>query len=703
MLRALPLLGLALAAALAVLVARTVDLQPQVDERFFFTPGSDVVREARALERQFGSQALLVVTAHAPDITGERYRQRIERLSARLTALERVESVTSLARGPKDYADARESPLWSRLLLLDGVSATALVLSVKADDAHRLIEGVARVLREEQAPDFRLSIAGVPYVVDAIGHSLASDFVTFSVAAVGVFAVLLLVLFRSLAVLLGALTACAVAALLTLLMQDVLGGRIGLLTANLVTIAFVLTQSHLVFLTHNCRQLRPQCASQAEAVRRGLRLTLVASGWCMAAALLGFGSLLAVDAQPLRELGTGGLIATVAALLSAYGVYPAFLLWQRSAPAKGRSAGARRAPAPAPRRLAVGALLAALALGIGAVRIDSDPSLLEYFSTSSPVHRSLAAIDPHGGSSPLNLAVQRRDGARLDTEESYQAMWRLQRALQRDPAVGTVLSLPVLMAEADRRPLASLLPWNWLLDLLSRPSFDRVARGFVNEDRTQAMFMLRMNEAGRTERRTEVIARLERIALAQGFRVVAAGGTYALQGRLADAVVYSLVEGLVLLLVSVAIIAWAVTRSLRATAAMLACTATVPAMSLGLFGLFDVPLDVIATPGVNVAIGVAVDSMIHLGAAWRRAGGWDAGAAAATQALREQSGAILAFSAVVVAGFSIFMASSFPPTQRFGLTVVIGALTAGAMALWVFPALLRPGEPARRRRAAVSS
>lgn len=703
MIRALPLLGLALAAALAVLVARTVDLQPQVDERFFFTPGSEVVKEARVLEKQFGSQALLVVTAHAPDIRGERYRERIERLSAKLVALDSVVSVTSLARGPKDYADAAESPLWSRLLLLEGVSATALVLSVKDEDAHRLIGAVAGVLREEQRADFQLSIAGVPYAVDAIGHSLASDFTTFSLAAVGVFAVLLLALFRSVAVLVGALTACAVAALLTLLLQQWLGGRIGLLTANLVTIAFVLTQSHLVFLTHNCRELRPDCASESEAVRRGLLRTLAASGWCMAAALLGFGSLLAVDAQPLRELGTGGLIATVAALVSAYLIYPPFLLWRAPTPPPARRARPLRMLAPVSRRTALGVLVVTLALGAGAVRIDSDPSLLEYFSPRSPVHQSLAAVDPHGGSSPLNLAVKRRDGARLDTEDSYQAMWRLQRALQRDPAVGTVLSLPVLMAEADRRPLASLLPWNWLLDLLSRPSFDRVARGFVSEDRTQAMFMLRMNELGRVERRTEVIERLERIAQDAGFRVVAAGGTYALQGRLADAVVHSLVEGLVLLLASVAVIAWAVTRSLRATAAMLACTATVPAMSLGLFGLLGVPLDIIATPGVNVAIGVAVDSMIHLGAAWRRAGGRDAGPSAAERAQREQAGAILAFSAVVVAGFAIFMGSSFPPTQRFGLSVVIGALTAGAMALWVFPALLRSGTAAPRRRAAVSS
>lgn len=694
--RALPLLGLLLAAALAVLVGRTVDLQPRVDERFFFSSDSPVWREAQALTRNFSSQALLVVTASAPDIGTARYRERIERLGQRLAALERVDSVTSLARGPKDLRDARESPLWRRLLLPEGMSATAVVLSVDDRDPHRLIAAVAEVLREERRPDFELTLAGVPYVVDSIGHSLSEDFRNFSAAAVAVFSVLLLVLFRSWAVLVGAITACAVAALVTLLLQQLLGGRIGLLTANLVTIAFVLTQSHLVFLTSNWRTLSSPGADPVGTLVQAWRLTLGASTWCMAAALLGFGSLLWVDAQPLRELGAGGLIATVAAIVSAYLVYPPFLLWRAApAPRSGGTAARLGWLQPAPRALAFAVLGVSLAAGLGARLLDSDPSLLEYFSPGSAVHRSLAELDPHGGSSPLNLAVRRSDRARLDTDESYRKMWALQRALQEDPAVGTVVSLPVLMAEADRKPLASLLPWNWLLDLLSKPQFDRVARGFVSEDRTEAMYLLRMNEGGREERRTEVIERLQEIVRRNGFETVATGGIYAMQGLLADSVVRSLVEGLVLLLGAVAVIGLAVTRSLRGAAAMLVCTATVPTVSLGFFGLASIPLDVIATPGVNVAIGVAVDSMIHLGAAWRRAGGRAAGREALLAAQRAQGPGILAFTAVVVAGFAIFTASSFPPTQRFGLSVLLGAAVAGAMALWVFPALLQP--PHRRR------
>ena len=698
LLRWLPVVSLALTALLGAATYAWVDLKPRVDERFFFAADSPAYREAHALSKRFSNQALLVVTAAADDLGTEAYRQRLEQLTRKLERLERVISVRSLAQGPDGLEDARQSPLWRRLLLLDEpATASNLVLVVDDRDPHALVESVLRVMRQLERPDFRLSLAGVPYVVDAIAQNLRDDFRKFSLAAVAIFGVLIALLFRSWTVLLGSLTASAAAAFGTLLVQHLLGGRIGLLTANLITIAFVLTQSHVVFMTNNWRQLRGRHGSPEDTLRHALRHTLTASTWCMVAALLGFGSLLVVDAQPLRELGSGGTIATLCALFAAYVIYPPFLLWGGpGAVPQTAPPGRRRLVRVPPRGLAVATLLAALALGAGALQLNSDPSLLDYFDAESPVRRSLAKVDPYGGSNPLNIAVRRADGARLDTEESYERMWTLQRALQADPAVGTVISLPVLMAEADRAPLASLLPWNWLLDLLSRPAFDRVARAFVNEERTEALFLLRMEESGRRERRTDVIARLERVASQHGFVTTGVGGTYALQGQLADAVTRSLYEGLVALLVAVAVIALCVTRSAGATLAMLACTATVPAVSLGLFGLARVPLDIIATPGVNVAIGVAVDSMIHFGAAWRRARAGRPPGPALVEAQKEQAGGILAFSVVVLAGFAIFAASSFPPTQRFGLSVILGAATAGVMALWVLPGLL---QPRRRLRA----
>jgi predicted RND superfamily exporter protein len=48
---------------------------------------------------------------------------------------------------------------------------------------------------------------------------------------------------------------------------------------------------------------------------------------------------------------------------------------------------------------------------------------------------------------------------------------------------------------------------------------------------------------------------------------------------------------------------------------------------------------------------------------------------------------VLAVSAMTAVGFGIFTLSAFPPTQRFGLAVILGTATAAFMALVVLPLL----------------
>jgi predicted RND superfamily exporter protein len=78
--------------------------------------------------------------------------------------------------------------------------------------------------------------------------------------------------------------------------------------------------------------------------------------------------------------------------------------------------------------------------------------------------------------------------------------------------------------------------------------------------------------------------------------------------------------------------------------------------------------------------------MIHLVVRMRRLS--EAGAPAPWAGAVAQIGpAVLGATLIVSAGFGIFALSSFPPTRRFGLAVIIGTATAAAMALAVLPRL----------------
>ncbi|HEX9729733.1 MAG TPA: MMPL family transporter [Gemmatimonadales bacterium] len=669
----------ALAVILVGAVVAWVDLSPRVESDFFFSANDPQLRATVEITERFPSPDQLVIRVAGPDIGSPAYRAGIDTVSRRLRGAPGVEAVYSIAR------DDPESPLWGRLLLPPGGAATNIIAQVGDLDPARLVPGI------EQAVAGRtdIEISGVPYVVELIRRSLRHDFVIFSLAALLVFAVVVQVVYRSGRLVAGTLSACLTACALTVSITDLAGMRIGLLTANIVTIVFVLTLSHIVFITSNWRRLSADPSAGADLVAHAKRETFPASIWCAVTTLSGFLSLLLASARPLRDLGLAGAIGTVVALATAYAVYPAFL---HAGSVDTRSDAREHAgwlPVRHGTRWLAGIAVVVVALIPGVLRLSTDPSLLSYFGRHSTIRRGLDAVDADGGSSPLYMVVRDSGGRRVDTDAVHRAMWTFQDALEADRSVGVVLSPVIILAHARQQPLAGFFGWRQLLDILDQPLFHRIAASFVTADRQEGLFFLRMREAGRETSRAAVVARLRAMALRAGLEVTAVGGAYELQAQLGRLIGKSLrfgLGGLVLLFIGVAFV---VSRSVSWTLPMVACLTAIPIVVLGTIGWAGVPVDIITSPAANVALAMGVDSMIHLVMRARRVRDhgsvWDAVAQARADLWRPILGATL----IICAGFGLFSLSAFPPTQRFGVAVILGTLTAAVMTLVALPFALR--------------
>jgi uncharacterized protein len=697
---------LALTVVLCVLVLKFVDLKPQVGQNFFFSSDDPSFQEDAQIDRMFPSGSQLIVSVASPDISSNSYLERLGRLTQRIESVEGVSSVDSLTEGPKNFEDAEKSPFWKRLLIAENGRSSNVVVFMPAGDSQQPIHRIEAIVSEFDAKDFRTQIAGAPYVADMIQRSLNHDFHVFSLTSVLLFGIAMGILFRSVKLTLGMLATCISADLTTLLLQAAFGQKIGILTANLVTIVFVIALSHLVYMTFNWQTLaNKQQHKTPDLGAKARRMTLPASFWSMVCALLGFGSLLIVPAKPLRSLGIGGTVGTVVAFAAAYLIYPAFLAWAE--PKHTGKTTEKSATNFWERKfvwVSVMTVLACVVLGFGIARLNTDPSLLDYFKKGMQPRDGLAYVDRNGGSNPLTLVVAAADGGRLDTKEEYENMWDLQDALENYQSAGTVLSLPILMDEAHHHPFAFLLSWNHLLNILNEPKYDRVASTFVTKDRTRAVFYLRMVEQKRQKDRVDVVNDLRAIARRHGFRVVLVGGVYELQGQLAKLVASSLVKGLFSLMAFFSVIALIVGRSLRVAAAMIFSLSLVPICMLGGIGLLHIPVDIISAPATNVCIGMAIDSMVHLVFGVRRAQrdglkGWSAWVAGR----REQWRGIVFSDVIIAAGFAIFALSDFPPTQRFGLVVLAGTIIDILSNLFVLPLLGGAQWKVRSRPAAALS
>lgn len=684
---------LAATLVLFVLVVVFVDLKPMVEENFFFSTSDPGLGQSKKIERRFPSQPQLVLAVSSSEISSPRYLERIGKLTERIRSIDAVASVKSLTAGPKNFQDALASPFWKRLLLARDLKSSNVIVFPEPADSAKIIHPLERIVDEMDARDFHIHIAGTPYVVEMLRRSLEHDFRYFSLTAIILFGLTMAAMFRSTRLFVGMLATCASAVLLTLLVQQMLGKKIGILTVNLGTIVFVVALSHLVYMTFNWQTLAdrmhrlgkesPNLANDAR------RMTFPPSFWSMVCASLGFASLLIVQAKPLRELGFGGVLGSVIAFLCAYTMYPSFLRW--AVPRKSKLVEQEPSHSFLSRRfglLSLGVILVSAGLGFGLKWVNTDPSLLDYFKPHQPLRDGLEFVDNNGGCNPLTLVVSAADGSKLNTDGAYEKMWTLHGALENYDDVGAVISLPTLLAEGDRVPFSFLLSYEKMMEMMEQPKFARVGKSFVTEDRTEAVFLLRMVESRREKLRLEVVDDIRSITRKHGFKADLVGGIYYLQGRLAKLVASSLVTGLFWLNCLFIIIAWIVARSVRGAVAMIVSLTLVPLCMLGGIGWFHVPVDIISAPATNVCIGIAIDSMIHLIFGVRRAQrdgkkGW-----AAWVAGREEQWRGIVYSDVIfAAGFAIFVLSDFPPTQRFGLVVLAGCIIDILANLFVLPFL----------------
>src|SRR2546423_10740315 len=167
---------LASTSLLFVLVAVFVDLKPVVDENFFFSTSDPGVQQSKKIEQRFPSQPQLILAVSSQDISTSRYLGRIQRLTQQIQTVDEVSTVKSLTAGPKGFQDALEGQFWRRLLIAKDRKSSNVIVFLENKDPEKPIKRIEQIIHELDEKDFRIHIAGPPYVVGMIRRSLTHDF-----------------------------------------------------------------------------------------------------------------------------------------------------------------------------------------------------------------------------------------------------------------------------------------------------------------------------------------------------------------------------------------------------------------------------------------------------------------------------------------------------------------------------------------------
>ena len=221
-------------------------LSPRVEGDFFFSESDPQLQTSQRINDTYPSSPQIILRVASGQGAENSYEGRIEALTDELLEIDGVVGGYSITTD-----NPEGSALFSRILLTPDAAATNIVLSADETDPEVLIPRIEAVIAEHQAPELDIVMSGVPVIVELIRRNLLRDLIVFSLAAVLVFGLLIAIVYRDIAIVVGTLATCSISVSLTLVLTQAIGLSIGLLTANLVTIVFVLTLSHVVFMTAN--------------------------------------------------------------------------------------------------------------------------------------------------------------------------------------------------------------------------------------------------------------------------------------------------------------------------------------------------------------------------------------------------------------------------------------------------------------------
>lgn len=687
------LLWIFVTAFFSYLLPRVVDLKPKVEQDFFFAENDPQLEADRRIKEIFAEPEQLVISIKGR-ILSEEYLELLGEMTEEIKALEGILGVQSLTEGPVKPEQGIESELWKRVLISEADELSNILIFLEEVPYEDLIPKIEAINEKYNRPGFSIKMAGAPYVIELIRQNLVRDLQIFSLAALLTFSVMMLIIFRSWIILAGTVVACLNASIATLFAAHFSKISLGPLTANLSTIVFVLTLSHIAYITFNWKHLLESHKTAYRQLGPAVRMTLAPSFWSMLTTFLGFLSLIFVQAAPLRRLGVTGALGTLIAFFVAYLVYPFFLAYLGALPGtkKRLRKKAHKIPGFLVGSNKIFALLAVVVVGFiatGVKSINSDPSLLLYFKKGGIIRDNLEFVDRNGGSSSFKIVISNEDGTAFDNKKSYERMWAMQKELEDYYPIGRLISIPLFMHEAKERiPFSYFFRWKKVIDILESPLGGEVIRFFLSESRKMTLVIMLMHESFKVEPRQVIINKVLDIIKSHGFKVEIVGGMYLLQGQLAELVVGSLFMGLGLLLFLFVVMGLFLSRSLQITFALFVSLLLIPAWLLGVIGRLNFPLDIISAPAANIAIAMGVDAMVHMIIAVRH---YQKSGVRSDYAWVEAKARlwrpILSSVLIVCSGFLIFGLSNFPPTQRFGLNIVIGTLMAPVAAILVLPAL----------------
>jgi predicted RND superfamily exporter protein len=585
--------------------------------------------------------------------------------------------------------------------------------SIDSDQMIEITRALERVVERHRRPDFEIAMGGGVVMGAVLAKGIERDFGVLLGMASGIIAVLLLLGFRSVALVALVLGVVMLALAASVGWMALVGAPLDvgtqILPAFLLAVGVGYAVHVLTIFVQRHRASGDKRRAVAEALEHsGLAILLTAITTMAGLVAFAFAGL-----TPLENIGTFGPVGVLAAAAYSLLLLPALLVVLPIAPPAERGVvewTRHRLDAVAVfsirHRRGVGGVLASAlvlaALQLPALRVSHNP--LHWLPEDSDFRRDNRILDEQfGGGYQLELLVRMRDGRSLREPEVLQSMRALADDLARleTPHLKTssviglhdvVEEIHQALNEGDPRERRIVSDPQLVAQelLLFESSGSDDLEEVVDPAFEVGRMTVRVNyaDAYHTTPFVEAVDALARRHLGDAAHVETTG-LFAISQRAFGVMLDGMIRSYAIAIVVIgALMLLLIGRAREGLLAAIPNLAPI-VLTLGLMGALGVPLGMFTLLVGNIALGLAVDDTIHFvhGYVRERERGLDA-ETAVRRTLRTTGSALFFTSAALVVGFSVFAFASLDSLVAFGLLASCAIALAFLCDVLVMPGLL---------------
>jgi len=731
-----------LSAAATVLVVR--GLRFDFSPRSLFLTHDEEIEYIEEFRARFGAEdASFMVLLHAePDqLWSEEGLTLLGQLTEALGALENVAEVTSLTNvwvplrhddgsiehaqllgslDPESIATARrtatESPLLLQRLVNGGGDTTVVVVRFAEGLEEELerrptLDAADQVVADLIQPPYEGVAMGLPQAQREYAILLPRDLLRNSILSVILISIFIWILFRSWSAIAVSNAAVGMALVWVLALMVLTDHPVDMVNSVITSLVLVIGVSEAVHLLTRYRELLAAGKPRAEALRIGVSRVALACLLTAVTSAVGFASLYTAKITVIRVLGIFAATGIMFAFVTAIILVPACFTFLPAPPAEGPGIANRGltgrwtdwvgsyVTSDRGRKVTwVVSLIVTLVSIVGITRLDANNFLLEEMW---PHNRMRVANDfaeqNFGGVLPVEIEITvPEDGGMLEPEV-LQATLALQDHLDQDPYIARGLSFADLVAEAhllatgDKAVPDSAAQIEQELFLFSLSGDVNPVEQYVDPEYRHARISTSALDWGSdhfNEWHTELDAKASEV-FPDGVDVHVTGAILIANNALSH-IVGDTFRSLTTAFVIISILMSLLFRSVKIGVLAMVPNLLPLIVTLGVMGYCGITIRTSMVLIFALSLGVAVDDTIHILARYRQELEVDGDIAGALRRSVATTGQAIVFaSTLLVAGFSIFLFSSFYGLFQFGFLGAITITTALLADLFLTPAMIQ--------------